>query len=192
MLTLGYGYGYLNVRIRPLMRPAPPPPRTAQWVFFYTGIVLLWVASDWPVHDLAEDSLYWVHMAEHMVLTLIGPPLLIMGLTTAMADHLFGQRFVYPWLRYLSRPVVAFAIFNLGLIANHWPQAVNLSLRNELAHFLIHTFLFLSAILVWLPILSPSTLLPRLRPPMRIGYLFLNSIIPIIPAGFLTFSAAAI
>jgi putative membrane protein len=109
-----------------------------------------------------------------------------------MADYLFGHRLVYPWLKHLARPVVAFTIFNLGPIVSHWPEMVNLSLRNEIAHFLIHSFLFLSAILVWLPILSPSTLLPRLRPPMRIGYLFLNSIIPIVPAGFLTFSATAL
>lgn len=192
MITLGFGYWYLNVRIRPLLRPTPPPPRTSQWVSFYTGLALLWFASDWPVHDLAEGSLYWVHMSQHMVMTLVAPPLLIMGLTRAMADRLFGNRLVYPWLRHLARPVVAFAIFNLGLIVSHWPAAVNLSLRNELAHFLIHSFLFLSAILVWLPVLSPSTILPRLRPPMRMGYLFLNSIIPIVPAGFLTFSAAAI
>ena len=31
------------------------------------------------------------------------------------------------------------------MIASHWPEAVALSLRNELAHFLIHSFLFLSA-----------------------------------------------
>jgi putative membrane protein len=192
MITLGLGYWHLNVRIRPLLRPMPPSPRTAQWVFYYTGLALLWAASDWPVHDLAEDSLYWVHMAEHMILTLVGPPLLIMGLTRPMADRLFGNRYVYPWLRHAARPVVAFTIFNLGLIVSHWPEAVNLSLRNELAHFLIHSFLFLSAVLVWLPVLSPSGLLPRLRPPMRMGYLFLNSLIPIIPAGFLTFSAAAI
>ena len=42
------------------------------------------------------------------------------------------------------------------MIASHWPDAVALSLRNELAHFLIHSFLFLSAILMWIPVVSRS------------------------------------
>ena len=113
--------------------------------------------SNWPLHDLAEGSLYWVHMTNHLVMTLVAPPLLLLGLNRRMSDRLFGHRLVLPWLRYLARPGAAFAIFNLGMIASHWPEAVALSLRNELAHFLIHAFLFLSAILMWIPVVSRST-----------------------------------
>lgn len=189
---VGFAFWYLNTRIRQHERPVTSSPRPRQWAFFYTGLGLIWLVSDWPLHDLAENSLYWVHMVDHMVITLIGPPLMLMGLTRPMADYVFGNRAVLPWLRHLARPVSAFAIFNLGMIATHWPEAVALSLRNELAHFLIHLFLFLSAILMWLPVLSPSALLPRLRPPVRMGYLFLNSILPTIPASFLTFSRTAL
>lgn len=185
---LAVGFWYLNVRIRPHLRPAPPPPTARQWTLYYLGLGLIWVMSDWPAHDLAEGSLYWVHMTEHMVLTLVGPPLMLLGLNRQMADRLFGHRRIFPWLRRLARPAPAFAIFNLGMIASHWPTAVDLSLRNELAHFSIHSFLFASAILLWIPVLSPASVIPRLRPPMRMVYLFLNSILPTVPASFLTFS----
>jgi putative membrane protein len=189
---LAIGFWYLNVRIRPHLRPSPPSPTTRQWTLYYLGLGLIWVVSDWPAHDLAENSLYWVHMVEHMVITLAGPALMLLGLNRQMADRLFGHRWVYPWLRHLARPGPAFAIFNLGMIASHWPEAVALSIRNELAHFLIHAFLFASAIVMWLPVLSPAGVIPRLRPPMRMVYLFLNSILPTIPASLLTFSHVAI
>lgn len=190
--TLGFAYWYLNSRVRPHLRPAAPPPSIGERTAFYTGIGLLLVVSNWPLHDLAETSLYWVHMTNHLVMTLVVPPLLLLGLTRQMADYIFGARWVLPWLRYLARPAPAFAIFNLGLIASHWPEAVALSLRNSLAHFLIHAFLFLSGILMWIPVVSRSTLVPRLRPPSRMVYLFLNSILPTFPASFLTFSHVAL
>lgn len=186
--TLGFAYWYLNSRVRPYLRPAASPPSTGERTAFYAGVALLLVVSNWPLHDLAENSLYWVHMTNHLVMTLVVPPLMLLGLTRQMADYIFGHRLVLPWLKYLARPGAAFAIFNLGMIASHWPDAVALSLRNSWAHFLIHSFLFLSGTLMWIPVVSRSSLVPRLRPPARMVYLLLNSILPTFPASFLTFS----
>ncbi len=186
--AIGFAYWYLNARVQPGLRPLAPPASGSEMGFFYSGLVLLFVVSNWPLHDLAESSLYWVHMTNHLVMTLVAPPLMLLGLTRQMSDYIFGQRLVLPWLKYLARPGAAFAIFNLGMIASHWPEAVALSLRNEPAHFLIHSFLFLSGILMWIPVVSRSTVVPQLRPPMRMVYLFLNSILPTIPASLLTFS----
>ena len=36
-----------------------------------------WLASDWPVHDVAERSLYSVHMVQHLTFTSIAAPLLL-------------------------------------------------------------------------------------------------------------------
>jgi putative membrane protein len=185
---VGYSYWYYQRRIARLLSPPVSPPGRRQWTLFYLGLGLVWVVSEWPLHDLAETSLYSVHMFNHMVITLVGPALMIMGLTRGMADHLFGHRLVFPWLRHLARPVAAFAIYNLGMIITHWPQVVAISVTNQLAHFGFHLFLFLSAVLLWLPVLSPATVIPRLRPPGRLIYLFLNSILPTVPASFLTFS----
>ena len=186
--TIGFAYWYLTARVQPILRPLAPPPSGGEKTSFYTGLFLVTVVSSWPMHDLAETSLYWVHMTNHLVMTLVVPPLMLLGLTRQMSDHILGHRLILPWLKYLARPGAAFAIFNLGMVASHWPDAVALSLRNELAHFLIHSFLFLSGLLMWIPVVSRSTVVPRLRPPARMIYLLLNSILPTIPASFLTFS----
>jgi putative membrane protein len=87
---------------------------------------------------------------------------------------------------------VAFVIFNTVFIAVHWPEAVNLMLTNDLAHFVIHLALFASAVLMWMPVLSPTPAIPVLPRPMQMLYLFLQSLLPTIPASFLTFSSSAI
>jgi putative membrane protein len=189
--AIGFGYWYLT-REGSRMQPPLTAPSPRGWAAFYTGLFLLLVVSNWPLHDLAETSLYSIHMTNHFVMTLVAPPLMLIGLNRSMSDRVFGHRLVLPWLKYLARPGAAFAIFNFGMIASHWPEAVALSLRNELAHFLIHAFLFLSALLMWIPVVSRSSLVPQLRPPMRMVYLFLTSILPTIPASFLTFSRVPI
>jgi len=191
-LVLGIiGVAYWDLSTRGSL-DAVARPSGREKASFYTGLALLLVVSNWPLHDLAETSLYWVHMTNHLVMTLVAPPLMLMGLNRHLSDQVLGHRLVFPWLKHLARPGAAFAIFNFGMIASHWPEAVALSLRNELAHFLIHSFLFLSATLMWIPVVSRSSLVPRLGPPMRMVYLFLNSILPTFPASFLTFSRVPI
>ncbi len=186
--TVGFSYWFLNTRIRPYWSPLVAPPTTRQWSFFYLGLGLIWLASDWPVHDLAERSLYSMHMAEHMIITLVGPPLMLLGLNRGLADRIFGHWLIRPWLSKLARPVTAFAIYNVGMVVTHWPEVVTVSVTNELVHFGFHAFLFASGILLWIPVLSPASIIPRLRPPTRLLYLFFNSILPTVPASFLTFS----
>jgi len=59
-------------------------------------------------------------------------------------------------------------------------------LTSSTAHFVIHGALFVTGILMWWPVIGPIPDLPRLEPFPRMGYLFLQSLVPTIPASFLT------
>lgn len=150
---------------------------------FYAGILSLYVVSTWPVHDIGESSLFMFHMAEHLVFGLIAPPLLISGTPWWLIRLVV--RPVLPVLKIVTKPFVALALFNgmLGLI--HVPAVLNLMLENELAHFGLHAVLFVTGIFMWWPILGPITDIPQLPPFLRMGYVFLQSLVPTIPATFL-------
>jgi putative membrane protein len=49
--------------------------------------------------------------------------------------------------------------------------------------------LFVSSLVVWLPIVSPLPEIPRLVPVVRMLYLFAWSVVPTVPASFLTFGS---
>jgi putative membrane protein len=66
---------------------------------------------------------------------------------------------------------------------------VNAALEHALVHFAVHALVFVSAIIVWMPLLSPLPEVPRLAPLARMLFLFLQSIVPTVPASFLTFGA---
>ncbi|MDH3498510.1 MAG: cytochrome c oxidase assembly protein [Acidimicrobiia bacterium] len=188
LAVLGFGYWYSIKRIAPrVLGPEEAPVTRPQVASFVAGLVVLWVVSDWPIHDIAEDSLFMFHMFEHMVLGLVIPPLLLLGTPRWMARRLLRRSRVLTVVRQLARPVPAFFIFSALLIGIHWPEVVDLMVRNSLAHFAIHTLLFAAAINAWLPVFSPLPEIPRLAAPLRMLYLFLHSLGPTIPASFLTF-----
>jgi putative membrane protein len=157
-------------------------------LLFLLGVGALWVHADYPIHDIGENYLLSVHMVQHTGFTLIAPPLLLLGLPTWMARWLFVERRAARWsLRWLTRPLVAGLLFNLVTVLAHWPVVVNVSLEHHATHFVVHTVLFTSAVLMWMPVVNRLPELPSMSPPFRMLYLFLQSVIPTIPASFLTF-----
>lgn len=188
VFILGFGYWYANRRIKPVVAPNEANPTHRQRWQWFGGVTLLLIVSGWPIHDLG-DSLFSVHMVEHMILSLVVPALLLMGTPRWLADFTIGRPKVAAVLRPLARPAAAFAIFNVTFIAIHWPELVEAMLTNAFAHFAVHTWLFVAATLMWMPVLSPTPAIPRLKRPTAMFYLFAQSLLPTIPASFLTFSS---
>ncbi|CAN5777690.1 hypothetical protein BH23ACT5_BH23ACT5_20420 [soil metagenome] len=192
VFVLGLGYAYAERRLRHLVAPAAAPATTGQWVKWYTGLAFMFAVSSWPIHDVGETALFWVHMVEHMVIIFVTAPLLLLGTPRWMADATIGRPGVARVLRQIVHPVPAFTILTIVLIGIHWPVVVEWMLVSAVAHFAIHALLFTAALIAWMPVRSPTPALPRLEPPMAMFYLFLHSLLPTIPASFLTFSSVPI
>lgn len=182
-LVLFYEYG-----LRRLAGAYAPQGEEAvtrrQRVFFYSGIAALFFAASWPVHDIGEQSLYMFHMIEHLTVALVVPPLLLWGVPWWLLRAVLLP--VMPAVRLLTKPVVALFLFNATLGLIHVPGIVELMLTDDLFHFVSHGVLFFTAVLMWFPVIGPIPDIDRLPPFLRMGYLFLQSLVPTIPASFLT------
>lgn len=168
--------------------PAGMDPDSRKRITLFTsGMIVLLVASSWPIHDLAERYLYSFHMIQHMSYQLIAAPLLLTGMPAWMWRSLLRpKRFMSVWRR-ITRPVPALIIFNGVLLITHWPSFVQFTLQIHIAHFLAHVVILLSAVIMWWPVFSPLPEAPAVAPPVQMLYLFLQSLAPTIPASFLTF-----
>ena len=153
---------------------------------FTLAVIVLVIASEWPVHDLAEGHLYSVHMIQHLLLTLIMAALFLRGIPAWLLRTLMPPR-AMAVVRRLSRPLVALIVFNAVIVGTHWPLMVEWSVRFEAVHFVQHVVLVGAALLMWMPIFSPVLEIPRLSYPGQMVYLFLQSLVPTVPASFLTF-----
>jgi putative membrane protein len=191
--ALAGGYLWVVSRLGPRHVPAGEEPASRRQVtLFMLGVAAIWVAADWPVHDVAERSMYSVHMVQHMLLSLVVPPLLLMGTPAWLLRAILGRGLLLRVARRVCRPLLALLIFNGFLVVTHWPAVVDLSVRSEAVHFLVHAGVFLSALIMWSPVLNPLIELPHLSYPGRMLYLFLQSIVPTVPASFLTFATAPV
>jgi putative membrane protein len=183
------GYAWALRRVGPRhVSPGDPPASRGQVTAFVLGIAAMWIAADWPVHELAEERLFSVHMGQHLLLSLVGPPLLLLGTPGWLFRALVRPRWILATVRTLARPIPALLLFNGYIAFSHWPAVVELQVSSEPAHFLLHTVLVGTALLMWMPVLSPIAEIPRLRYPGQMLYLFAQSIVPTVPASFLTFA----
>ena len=182
--------GVYSVRvIGPKVVPVGAPiATTRQRASFVSGVLVLWIMSDWPLHDIAETYLYSAHMIQHMLMAFVAAPLFLLATPRWLADLLVGDGSrVARALLWITRPVAAGVIFNLVTIMLHWPAAVRLSVRSGPTHYSMHLLLFCAALLMWMPICGPIEE-RRLVAPAKMLYLFLQSIVPTVPAGWLTFA----
>jgi putative membrane protein len=204
ILLVGAALLYLEAVRRERVRRARGVPDAVEPVVtrgqlgaFGASLAVLLVASEWPIHDVAEGYLYSVHMVQHLLFTLVASALLLLGTPAWMARRLLGMvgdgdgaptrrlRVV----RVLSRPLAGLAQFNLVLVLSHWPAVVEATVRYHPLHFVAHAVLLVSAVLMWMPVASPLREVPRATPPMQMLYLFLQTVVPTVPASFLTFGS---
>ncbi len=173
------------------VRPGQPVVTSRQWKCFIAAMVVLFVASTWPIHQIGEDYLYSVHMVQHMMLSYFLPPLVLLATPEWLLRALIGDGRTYRVVRFFSKPVVAAVVFNAMTMILHVPGVVNTSTTNGPLHFSLHLFVVLTAVLMWMPVVGP---LPELQ--MSYGgkmiYLFLQSVVPTVPAAWLTFADGAV
>lgn len=193
VVVLTGGYWWALRRVGPEhVGPGEPVATTRQRTAYLLGVAAIAVAAEWPVHDLAERYLFSVHMFQHLLLSLVAPGLMLVGTPPWLLRILLRPQPIRAVARQLTRPFVALILFNAVIVITHWPAWVDLTLRSELFHFGAHTLLFLSALCMWWPVVSPLPEMPTLSYPARMVYLFLQSIVPTVPASFLTFGSTAL
>ncbi len=152
------------------------PVERGQVVWFLSGMLIIWFALVSPLDEMSDQYLFSAHMVQHILLTLVAPPLLLIGTPGWMLCPLMRYDLVKRAARVLIMPVIAFAIFNLDFMIWHVPALYEATLENEAIHIIEHLLFIGTAFLNWWPILSPLPELPRLPYPAQILYLFLDAV----------------
>jgi putative copper resistance protein D len=169
-------YAAADARVRRLRGHLP---RRRAPAAFFTGSAVLLVALTGPL-DAASATSFSAHMVQHLLLTMVAAPLLLLGAPLTLVllawpgaprRALLGAVRSAP-ARLLTQPVVAWALFFGVLWGVHLTGLYDAALRSQWIHALEHLALIATALLFWMPIVradpSPSTL----SYPARILYLF--------------------
>lgn len=180
---------YMRRVLEPKAIAAGYPAMTGMQRFWFLAAGAgMWVMSDWPIHDVAEQHLYFVHMVQHLFISMLIPAMFLLAIPSWLFHLLVPEGSAgFRFLAKASHPVVAGVTFNAVTLLLHWSALVDLSARSGPAHFAFHLMVFAAGLMMWMPVLSPYR-------PWRIGamgqciFLFLMSITPTVPSGWLVFA----
>lgn len=162
-----YANGWRRLRKRRI-----PAPRTWRLASYWGGLIAVSMALLSPI-DVFASWLFFMHMVQHELLTMVAPPLLL--LANPLPTLLWG---LPPRLRReVGRLLIPNAALRRGLTALtlmpvawtlhvatvwgwHLSPGYEAALQNDLIHDLEHLSFFLTALLFWWPIINPA---PRLH-----------------------------
>ncbi len=161
-------------------------PSTAQRVSFVSGLVLLFLILNGPLHDLSDFYLFSGHMVQHLIMELIVPPLLLAGTPGWMLRPALQWPVIGSLARRVTTPIMAFAIFNVTLAVWHIPALYNLALMHHNVHILQHLTFLVASVLMWWPFMSSLPELPRLSYPGQMLYCFLMTLPMSVVAVYIT------
>lgn len=148
-------------------------PTAGQKLAYFSSLALLFLTLNGPLHDLSDFYLFSGHMVQHLILTLVVPPLMIVGTPGWMLRPLLRRAPVFAAARKFTSIAWCFVIFNVVLAFWHLPPLYNLALANHGVHILQHLMFIAASVLMWWPLMSPLPELPRAAYPAQMLYCFL-------------------
>jgi putative membrane protein len=162
---------------------------------FGAGMAVLVLSSEWPLGPLGAGYLASVGALRTMLFMFGVAPLLLLGTPPWLLRRMLRVRGpgeptgrVLRLAQLVTLPWVAFLQFNVLLVATMLPTVVDSLKINQGGSFALDMIWLVSSIIMWVPLLRPLPELGGLGDPMRLVYLFGLSILPTVPASFLTFS----
>lgn len=184
VLALGIAYYLITVTFRNKKESAPSG---IQFLYFYTGLLLLYVVKGSPV-DLLSHIMFTSHMLQMALYYLVFPILIIKGVPIWIWRKIFNFPVLDKVLAILTKPLIALLLFNGLFSMYHIPSIFDFTKANGLSHTIITTIILVTAFLMWWPIFTPLKEMDKLSPLLKIGYIFANGVLITPACGLIIFS----
>ena len=167
---------------------------------FYLGLGAVAAALVSPLDRLA-DGLFLAHMGQHVLLTMVAVPLILLGAPIipvlrgvprrarrAVVIPVLRSPPVRAALKTLAHPVVGWLLFVGAFLGWHLPLAYEAALESDGLHVLEHVSFAAGAYLFWRTAIDPLPLRPTLPYLARVPYLFVTLVPNFVLGAFLAFS----
>ena len=153
------------VRIRRRLRSENDAFRLAS---FLLGLLLIFIATDSPL-DAFDKVFLSAHMAQHLLLMMRAPPLLLLGAPTlpmlrglprVFVKEALGPFLTWPVLeglgKFVTSPPFAWIAFTVSTVFWHIPACYELAVGSQFWHGIEHASFFWTGLLFWWPLVEPA------------------------------------
>jgi len=148
-----------------------PTPR--QSLAFSCSLIALFLTLTGPIDEFARGRFFAAYIFQQMLIAFVFPPLFLLGMPAWMVRPVLTNRFIEPFARVITRPIIAFLLFAATFTLIHYPAVCDRVCHAQQFYGGIHTILLIVGVLLWWPLLSPLPEYPRLSYPVQILYLFM-------------------
>ena len=166
---------------------------------FLLGLFLIWIAVASAVAAF-DHELLTAHMAQHLLLMTLAPPLiwlgdpvmaLLHGLPRQFVQALIGPLFRWPPVQRLgaalAKPVFCWLAAAMALVGWHIPAVFTLGMNSGAWHIAEHASFLVTGLLFWWPVVQPWPSVSKWPEMSVILYLFLATLPCDTIAGLLVF-----
>jgi len=176
VLAAAYLWGAFRVRKRHPRRPWP----LGRTVLFLLGLLVINVATQSGVGTY-DDTLFWDHMIQHLLLLMVAPPLLVSGQPVTLLLHAsrnplhtLVKRVIrskpVSWITWPGVGIVAYAAVIVG---THLTNFMNLVIEHDGVHEGEHVLYLVVGYLYFLPLVGREPIKWKVSYPLRLFLLFL-------------------
>lgn len=168
------------VAVRIVNRAHPKTPvsrwRVAAWLAGMTMYAIALISAI----DVYATEVFSAHMVQHLLLTMVAPPLLALGAPITLLLRVSGPEFrrsvLLPVLHSrlvqgISWPPVGWTVFAVVMWATHFSPLFDAALEEPLLHQLEHVAYIAAGLLFWWPVVGVDPSRWRLTYAWRMAYL---------------------
>ena len=195
LIAFVYLRGWLRIR-----RVLHHPRDFTRLYAFLGGLAVLFIATESPL-DTFDGLFLSAHMAQHLLLMMVAPPLILQGDPVLPILRGLPKPFVkeglgpfLTWLplrriaHFITAPVFAWFAFAVSTVFWHLPKFYELALRSSTWHGFQHAFFFWTGILFWWPIIQPGPGRPKWPSWVAIPHLLFADLLNTAISAFFVFS----
>jgi cytochrome c oxidase assembly factor CtaG len=176
LLAVLYLWGVMRVRRRHPARPWS----LFRTVLFFLGLLVIVFATESGIGTY-DDTLFWDHMIQHLMLIMIAPPLLVGGQPVTLLMHA-SRNPLHTWVKrivrsrpiaFLTWPFFGITAYVATIVGTHLTSFMNLVLTNSAAHNGEHVLYLVVGYLYFLPLIGREPIRWKVSYPLRMFLLFL-------------------
>ena len=166
-------------------------PRIREQILFYLALILIYFVKGSPV-DLLSHIMMSAHMVQMSILYFVVPIFIIRGIPKWMIEKFINLPVIKPLFKFFTKPLIALAIFNSVFTVYHLPVIFDFTKETQIIHASMTVFLFITAIFMWWPIVTPLKAHDKMNPLLKMAYLLGSILMISIACALMIFATKAL
>jgi cytochrome c oxidase assembly factor CtaG len=171
-----YIWGAVRVHRRHPARPWP----VLRTLAFFLGLLVVVLATQSGI-GAYDDTLFYDHMIQHLMLIMVAPPLLVAGQPMTLLLHA-SRNPLHTWtkrvlrsrpVQWITWPAVGIVAYTVTIVGTHLTSFMNLVMTNDTVHNLEHVLYLVVGYLYFLPLIGREPIRWKVSYPLRLFLLFL-------------------